>query len=112
MVGKQKAKTKKDLRRFEAISDIGCLACRQMGYYQVPAQVHHLTKGYRRGDQCTVGLCPWHHQGQAEDTGLAYKIAGPSLALNKKEFRDKFGTDEELLMEMDRLIRLWEEAFV
>lgn len=113
MVGQKKKKTKSQLKRFRAIQEIGCLACRQLGYYNVPCQIHHLVNGYRLGDEYTVGLCPYHHQGISDlDKETAYRILGPSLATNKKEFIERFGTDDELLMEQNRLIRLWEDNFV
>lgn len=110
-----KQPTKAQSRRLEAIKTIGCLACRQMGYYDIPADAHHLLNGYRRGHECTVALCKWHHVGediQGVGKETLYKLLGPSLALNKREFHDTFGTDEELLMEQDRLYRLWQESFV
>lgn len=115
MVSKQKKPTKNQSRRIEAIKEIGCLACRQMGYFDVPAECHHLLNGYRIGHDSTIALCPYHHRG-VDITGMGletlYRILGPSLELNKKEFHETFGTDNELLMEQDRLYRLWEESFI
>ncbi len=87
-----------------------------MGYFDVPADAHHLLSGgRRRGHDKTVALCKWHHtgediQGIGKDT--LYRILGPSYALNKREFEDTFGTDDELLMEQDRLYQLWEGTFI
>lgn len=113
MVGKSKAATKEQKRRFDAIKSIGCLACRQLGYYDVDAEIHHLLNGYRRGHDYSVGLCCFHHRNVTElDKETAYRILGPSLATNKKEFIERFGTDEELLSTQNKLIEDWEESIV
>lgn len=113
MVGKQKQPTKSQQKRFNAIQNIGCLACRKMGYYEVPAEIHHLLNGYRRGHDYSLGLCEWHHRGITQmDKGQAYQLLGPSLAVNKKEFEMRFGTDDELLSEQNGLIEQWEGTVV
>lgn len=113
MVGKKKKKTKSQERRFRAIKEIGCLACRQLGYYDVPGEAHHLLNGYRRGDEYSVSLCQYHHRNVTElDKETAYRILGPSLATNKKEFIERFGTDEELLSTQNKLIEEWEQSIV
>lgn len=116
MVGKTKKPTKEEQRRFQAIQSIGCLPCRMEGLFNVPCEIHHVVEGaYRRGHSYTYGVCPYHHRGLTpegliEDT--AYKIAGPSMALNKKQYQERYGTEQELLWEQERLIKMWESSFV
>lgn len=98
-------------RRFDAIYDIGCIACRKRGYSR-PCQVQHLNLGglagqKQLGHSYTIGLCPWHHQA-VKDFGycsdeMRIKL-GPSLAQQSKLFRETFGTDDELLAYQNQLI--------
>lgn len=90
--------------RFNRFQDIGCLCCAMEGYLDVPVDAHHIVdKGYRAlsgGDDATLPICPWHHRGVppsgfSEDTAEGY--AGPSLALRKKRFKERYGTERELL---------------
>lgn len=99
-------------RRFRRIKEIGCVACKSFGFYSAP-DVHHLNTGghaghKRRGDECTIGLCPWHHRGivpdRFEHAGGARMYLGPSLALLPNKFREVFGSDDELLAKQNRLI--------
>lgn len=99
-------------RRFAWIYDIGCVACLKIEIGFEPCQIHHLNLGgkagqKRLGDRYTIGLCPWHHQGQVPShmPKLGFKaLRGPSLALSSREFRVKFGSDDELLAYQDELI--------
>lgn len=114
MVGKTKSRTKDQQRRLDAIKDIGCIPCRKLGYYNVECDIQHIVEGDKRlGHDWTYGCCPYHHRNVTElDKEMAYKILGPSLATNKREFEDMFGTERELKFEQDRLIKLWEESFI
>jgi hypothetical protein len=104
--------TKAEADRRDIILAIGCLACRLQGRGHEPTQIHHLTVtglhgGPRRGHGATVGLCPWHHQGQRPD-GLTRADMeaerGPSLALQPRAFREKYGRDQELLEAQELMI--------
>lgn len=77
-----------------------------------PCQVHHLNLGgkagqKRRGKKFSIGLCPWHHQGQPIMATEAQTRAalGPSLAHESRAFRQEFGTDDALLAEENELIK-------
>lgn len=49
------------------VAEVGCIACRLLGYGPTPAQVHHLTlgrgKGQRNSDMLTMPLCEALHTG-------------------------------------------------
>lgn len=102
-----------DRIRDVAIREIGCIACRKEGHGFIPAEKHHLLttglhgNGERRGEQFTIGLCPWHHRG-IKTQGAT----GPSLYHNPRAFRDCYGDDETLLAEQNRLIAHWRSTFV
>jgi hypothetical protein len=94
-------------RRFLRIQEQGCLCCRRFGVWSVP-EIHHLNEGghagqKRRGDEFTIGLCSWHHRGIRS---FLSGTLGPSLALNSREFRERFGSDDELLAAQNELIQV------
>lgn len=90
------------------------MACVQEGLTQpFHTEIHHLVDfGYREhsgGHDATIPLCCWHHQGYqltgANPTMMAH-MYGPSLALNKKAFEAKYGTQRELLAKINTLLGL------
>jgi hypothetical protein len=90
-----------DLERFRKLQALGCIACRnRLGQYAEPDIHHLLSGGRRRGHQYTIPLCPPHHRG----VGHIPELHGPSLALAPRRFRQEFGSDEELLAQVNELI--------
>ncbi len=100
--------------RFRRLKELGCIACwyERVAYPGGTVEIHHLNKGgkagqERRGDEFTVPLCKWHHQGQPPGALLAKDMAithGPSLARQSRAFRERYGTDDELLRLVNRRI--------
>jgi hypothetical protein len=92
--------TKADLARFMKLHELGCIACRKAGSgYRAP-DIHHVLRGGRRiGHQATLPLCPEHHRFPSNGT-----VVGPSLADGSKVFAAKFGTQQELLTEVNNLL--------
>jgi hypothetical protein len=89
----------KTQRRFDSLRRIGCVACRKEGIRTLGVDIHHLNVGgkagqKRRGDAFTIPLCPWHHRGVGP---CDVDIYGPSLANQSRAFRERYGTDDELL---------------
>ena len=105
---------KADRIRDTAIRGIGCICCLREGLGFRPAEKHHLLttglhgNGSRRGEQFTVGLCAYHHRG----IGSPAHYRSPSLAREPKAFRARYGDDEALLAEQNRLIDIWKESFI
>ena len=91
--------TKAQSRRMEIIKrDIGCIACHISLYPGTPADAHHLLSGGRRiSHDATIPLCKMHHD-----------RPGGSIHKNKLWFAKRFGTDEYLLAETDRLVDIFE----
>lgn len=95
------------LRDF-ALRDIGCIVCLERGLGKVECEKHHLLTtgrhgtGKRRGDQQTVGLCPYHHRG----IGAPTPELGPSYAREARRFRDLY-PDPWLLQRQNELIAVW-----
>lgn len=92
-----------------AIRELGCIACRMDGRGYVPCEKHHLLttgrhgNGKRRGEQYTIGLCPYHHRG----IGNPADFGSPSLAREPRAFRARYGEDGPMLTLQDRLIEEW-----
>lgn len=110
-----KKPTKAQQERLDAIHAMPCRACRLEDIPQPsPTEAHHLTdKGNRilsGGHDATVNLCGWHHRGDVRGCQVlcnpptmanAEKVYGPSLALNKKAFKARYGDERELLQQTD-----------
>ena len=81
------------------VASLGCVACRNAGYGETPAEVHHVRdgvgKGQRAADTDTIPLCPPHHR------GTAHPIV-PSIHRDKRRFEREFGTERELLAQTIR----------
>jgi hypothetical protein len=88
------------------------MACVQEGVGQpFPTEVHHLVdRGYRKhsgGHDATIPLCSWHHRGlQLYQWIKAEMVAkyGPSLALEKRKFAAKYGTERQLLARVNSVL--------
>ena len=76
----------------DAITVIGCIACRIDGRPGTPGAVHHLLRGGRRiGHLFSICLCdPGHHQ-NGQERGMVSRH--PWLA----RFEAKYGSEAELL---------------
>jgi hypothetical protein len=90
----------KDERRFMKLRELGCILCRLAGSgYRAP-DIHHVLSGGRRiGNQATLPLCPEHHR--YPSTGA---VIGPSLADGSKLFAARWGSQLDLLAEVNKLI--------
>jgi len=103
-----KPRNKAEQERFDAMTNIACLACQQLGLTTsdiegvtvLPTRHHLLSGGRRIGHMATVCLCRWHHLGDLIfgcTTSEMTETYGPSLAKGSVPFHRRFGTDAELL---------------
>jgi hypothetical protein len=97
--------------RFSRLRQMGCICCWKLGLPGIVPEIHHLNGGghagqKRRGDEFTIPLCRWHHQGISGSDGMAHfrMMYGPSLKLHSRAFRAEFGTDDELLEKVNDMI--------
>lgn len=98
--------------RFRRLKEMGCICCWAIGVPNVWPEIHHLNGGghagqKRRGDEFTIPLCSWHHQSQPHPhirPSRMRELFGPSLK-SSRLFRQKFGTDDELLAKVNDLIQ-------
>lgn len=105
--------------RFDAMGEIGCIVARLRGHDKTYAERHHLLttglhgNGKRRGDEFTIALNPWSHRGQPFG-GLTVEqceeMFGPSYASQAREFREMFGSDDELLEIQNAMLRRYLSA--
>lgn len=84
---------------YEKVVELGCIACRKLGHYDSPAEIHHIRSGYGISQRApydkTIPLCPWHHR--VGGYGESYH-AGPKI------WQEKFGDEEDLVKEVNALI--------
>lgn len=94
--------------RWSWFQDVGCLPCRMEDHHGIPAQHCHETRGGRRtGHRYSFPGCPWHHQGyppQGMDQEQATALYGPSFAVSKRSFTERYGTERELSDRTDEII--------
>ena len=83
--------TPAEKRWMNEIVEIGCIACRVMGWEETPAEVHHIEG--KTKEQChflTLPLCPPHHR---------YGLDSPDIVSrhpHKRKFEQTYGTETEL----------------
>ena len=92
---------KAEREHLNRITSLGCIVCRNNGYYGTPAEVHHIRSGQGIGQRAsnyeTLPLCPFHHR--SGGYGNAFH-AGP------KVWQEKFGTERELLAQVQELLEV------
>lgn len=93
--------TKAEKAHLNALADIGCIVCLNLGYGKTPAEIHHIRHGVgigqRNSHKNAIPLCHKHHR-----TG-GYGIA---LHSGQKAFEAKYGTEVELLAQVNELLKV------
>ena len=89
---------KADKERYQKLSDLGCIVCLlEKGVYS-PPEIHHPFGRTKGGNQKTYPLCFFHHNSRVDCD--AYTSRHPW----KTKFEERYGTEESLLVETNRLI--------
>jgi hypothetical protein len=90
----------------EAISNMPCPCCAQLGYYtHGKCHVHHLLRGGKRmGHWWTLNICPGHHIGQWAEWQLEslHKEELVSIASGRKVFEGSYGTEKAMWLQLQR----------
>ncbi len=79
----------------EKTAALGCIVCRNLGYYDSPATIHHLRSDVgmgQRSKRC-IPLCPAHHQHGPD----AFHYA-------PKSWQDRFGSEDSLWTQVQALL--------
>jgi len=81
----------KHARHLSKVAALGCIVCRNHGFDDSPAEIHHIRAGQglkRASHYETIPLCPTHH-----------RIGGYGIAFHagKVAWEKVFGTEKELL---------------
>lgn len=93
---KGRSLTKADKARFQALTDMGCIACTLYLRKHTPPEIHHLEGKTRPGaHQQTIPLCYVHHRAGVDDA------FGTSRHPHKARFVARYGTEEYLLAEVN-----------
>jgi hypothetical protein len=106
----RKKPTKSESKRMAILSRIRCVACWDTGLTCGRTEVHHLISGgRRRGHSYTISLGLYHHQGIPLPGWTLHQMRtyfGPSLRLESKAFRERYGTDDELLAKVNKHLEM------
>jgi hypothetical protein len=96
---KEGGMTAGDRKHLAMVANIGCIVCRNNGNAGTPAEIHHLRDGVGIGQRSqhknSIPLCHAHHR-----TG-GYGVA---FHAGKKAFEGKYGTERELLAQVNDLL--------
>lgn len=90
---------KSEKEHLAAVADLGCIACRLIGFIDTPAEIHHVRNGMGAGQRNdnfhVLPLCPTHHR---------YGPHGTAFHAGRRAFEARFGTEIELLEKVRELL--------
>ena len=91
----------KDRLHLSKVAALGCIACRKLGYEESPAEIHHIRTGMGMGQRNTnfktIPLCARHHRADKN-----------AIHQSRNRFELDFGTELELLVEVQELLGIEE----
>ena len=88
--------TKAERDHMGAVAALGCVVCRNLGFGETPAEVHHIgngTLGKKASNFETIPLCETHHRNGGH---------GVAVHAGRKTFEARYGTERELLEQTRR----------
>ena len=93
-----KNRTKAESKHMDNVASLGCVICLNLGYGYSPATIHHCGThmGGGRTHQRVLPLCPEHHQGREGIDGKA---------MGKRQWEMKYGTERDLLSQVELLLQ-------
>lgn len=90
-----KSKTKAEKIHLERVASLGCIVCKNLGYEDTPAEIHHCSKGtgllVRAENFQVIPLFTFHHR----DGGH-----GKAVHAGRQTWENNFGTETELLVQV------------
>lgn len=94
--------TKDEKNYLDAITELGCIACRLDGRGKVPAEVHHPRSGtglsLRAPHKDALPLCEKHHRGTDHPNTA-------SIHLSPMKFISQYGTEKDLWERTQQLLK-------
>ena len=103
MAVKGRTPTAEEKRHMNAVTELGCIACKLDGIH-TPCEIHHLDGKTKPGAHMkTVGLCFCHHR--AGNDCAEYTSRHPY----KSRFEERYDTEENLLDWTNRLLGYYED---
>lgn len=103
----KKAATKAEREHMGIVAGLCCIVCRNLGYGDSPAEVHHVRYlaggGQRSSNMDTIPLCPNHHR--LGGYGVAFH-AGPEV------WQQRYGDEADLLEQVRREAGIEQETEV
>tara|TARA_Y100000114_G_C11564008_1_gene233181 strand:- start:272 stop:571 length:300 start_codon:yes stop_codon:yes gene_type:complete len=83
----------------QRVQQIGCIVCLNRGYYDTPAEIHHI-KGKTKEDAhlYAIPLCPAHHRYGGHTEPI-------SRHPYKARFEAAYGTEQELLEQVKNILK-------
>ena len=80
-MGKKKP-TLKEQKHMERVASIGCIVCRKLGFYDTPAEIHHIRNKTGMGKRSN------------------HRNSNESYHYSPKKFENRFGSQIKLLQEV------------
>lgn len=81
--------TKREKAFMDRVAGLGCIVCRNAGFGETPALIHHIREGQggaqRAPNWLVVPLCPEHH------------VGGDSIHGDRQGFQARYGCELDLL---------------
>jgi hypothetical protein len=90
----KKPPTKAEQAHMSKVAALGCVVCRNLGYGETPAAIHHIRTGQgakRASHYEAIPLCPNHHQ---------WGGYGVAFHAGKQAFEENFGSEIDLLKQV------------
>jgi len=90
--------TKAEKEHLSRVAEIGCIVCRNLGFEETPAQIHHIRSGVGMGQRAShfevIPLCFVHHSAQS-DYGYHHSPA---------TWQQQHGSEKELLQQVMEMV--------
>lgn len=96
MSNKKTYKTKAEQKHLSRVSAMGCIVCKNLGYEDSPAEIHHCSKGtglaIRADNFHVIPLCAIHHRQGGH---------GVAIHAGRQAWEKNYGTETELLAQVN-----------
>lgn len=92
--------TKAEKEHMSKVAEMGCIVCVNLGLGETPAEIHHIGNGTmakRAPNLDVIPLCFRHHRGGNN---------GEAVHAGRKSFEANFGTEQELLKQVNRWLNV------